>query len=295
MSSVLITGADGFLGSKITHKILGETSFDVIGLTLSMDLAEGMLAREGLKDEKRIKFITNDAFLRGDHPDMDVYGAVHLAFSRRMCPAADIASSIRFASRVFHALKDMGVDRIINMSSQGVYGNTDQIRTEDTPPAPSTQYTMAKYAAEVLFDDILKDCPHHTNFRLDPVAQSQNVVIGLCKSAKEGVIHIKGGRQVFSFIDANDVPSAVLAMLISKGDWAPVYNVGWNRRRYTLLELAQMVADAAEQCGYPRPRIETESADIALWAGMDSTQFMQKTGWKPSSTMVDSLRQIMGD
>ena len=212
---------------------------------------------------------------------MQIDGAVHLAFSRRMMPAADIASSIDFAAAVFRKLAECSADRVINMSSQGVYGNTEEIRTEQTVPAPATQYTMAKYAAEVLFFDILKDCPHHTCFRLDPVAQSQNVIKGLCKSAVAGKITVNGGKQVFSFIDASDVPSAVAAMLQAEGEWDSIYNVGWNQKRVTLAELVEKVADAAERRGLPRPEIVYEESDTVLWAGMDSSRFTEKTGWVP--------------
>ena len=291
--NILITGVDGFLGEKITKKLLDETSYNVIGLTLSMDLAQNMVKREGITETDRVRFLTNDEFLKADNSSLQIDGAVHLAFSRRMQPAADIASSIVFASSIFHKLADCGADRVINMSSQGIYGNTEEIRTEQTPPAPATQYTMAKYAAEVLFNDILKDCPHHTNFRLDPVAQSQNVLKGLCKSAVSGKIMLKGGRQVFSFIDAHEVPDAVLSMLRSEGEWENAYNVGWNRRRFTLVELAELIADAAEKCGYKRPEIELQEADLSLWAGMDSSKFRKKTGWEPRISLEETVSEML--
>ena len=281
-NTVLITGVDGFLGGRITRRLLKETDLKVLGLTMSLDWAENMLKREGIAPLDRVQFMLNDDFLTSERSDWPLYGAVHLAFSRRMQPAADIASSIVFASKVFHKLEELGTDRVIYMSSQGIYGNTDEIRTEQTPPAPATQYTMAKYAAEVLFNDILRNVAHHTALRLDPVAQSQNVVKGLCQSAREGKMNLKGGRQVFSFIDAEDAAGAVVSMLLAEGDWEHVYNVGWNRRRYTLVELAQIIADAAERCGFPRPEIILQEDDTSLWAGMDSTRFMEKTGWSPS-------------
>jgi nucleoside-diphosphate-sugar epimerase len=251
-----------------------------------------MLEREGLGSSERVKFLANQEFLDPSTTISNVYGAVHLAFSRRMQPAKDIASSIAFAAAMFHKFKSLNIKRVINMSSQGVYGNTDAFRTEDTPPAPATQYTMAKYAAEVIFEDILNDCEKHTSFRLDPVAQSQNVLQRLCKSAREGKISLKGGKQVFSFIDADDVPGAVLAMLESDGPWDTVYNVGWNRKRITLVELAGLVAEAAACYGYSRPLIELEEDDTALWAGMDSTKFMRKTGWSPSIELSDTISSM---
>ena len=289
---VLITGVDGFLGGLITKRLLETTDLYVFGLTLSFDRANDMKERMGIADSDRIKFITNDDFFKVDELQ-NVYGAIHLAFSRRMCPASDIASSIDFAAAIYKKLYDLGVDRIINMSSQGVYGNISELRTETTVPAPETQYTMAKYASEVLFNTILSKAPHHTNLRLDPVAQSQNVLKGLCKSAKSGLIKLKGGKQVFSFIDGEDAASAAVAMLTSDGDWENVYNVGHNNKRYTLIELADIVADSAESCGYKRPEIELEESDISLWAGMDSTRFMNKTMWKPRIMLKESISCLM--
>ena len=291
--TVLITGVDGFLGGKITRRILETTDLNVLGLTMSLDWTENMLKREGIKAAERVTFMLNDEFLNSDKKDWPLYGAVHLAFSRRMQPAADIASSIVFASKVFHKLADLGTDRVIYMSSQGIYGNTEEIRTEQTPPAPATQYTMAKYAAEVLFNDIMRDTPHHTALRLDPVAQSQNVVKGLCQSAKAGSIILKGGKQVFSFIDAEDVGGAVAAILTSVGDWDTIYNVGWNRKRYTLFELAEIIADATEKCGNPRPEIVLTEDDTSLWAGMDSSRFMAKTGWQPVIELSETVRGML--
>lgn len=286
--NILITGANGFLGGKISKEILEKTEFDVIAVASAKEKVAEMAEREEL-DPDRIHFLSNDDFLKDEICLPDVYGAVHLAFARRVRPAADIASSIDFAAKVFHKLASSGIDRVINMSTQGVYGSCEEIRTEDTPPAPESQYTMAKYAAEILFNDILKDCPHHTNLRLDLVTQSQNVVKGLCKSAKEGTINLKGGKQVFSFIDGDDVAAAVVAMLRTEGGWEAVYNVGWNRKRYTLTELAETVADAAEKAGLPRPVINLEENDTALWAGMDSSKFMDKTGWEPESSLFDTI------
>lgn len=292
--NILITGANGFLGGKITRRITTDTEFDVIAVASSEEKVLSMCEKEGV-DKSRVHFLSNTGFLKPETELRDIYGAVHLAFARRVRPASEIASSLIYSANVFHKLANNNIDRVINMSSQGVYGATEEIRTEDTPPAPENHYTMAKYASEVLFNDILRNCPHHTNFRLDLVAQSQNIIKGLCKSAKEGKINLKGGKQVFSFIDGEDVAGAVVAMLSAKGEWENVYNVGWNRKRYTLVELAEIVADAAVKCGYKRPEIELTEADISLWAGMSSTRFMEKTGWIPSLPLFDSLCVLLSE
>lgn len=290
--NILLTGANGFLGGKIIRRILSDTRFDVIAVASSEEKVQAMCEREGIAED-RVHFLANEALLRPETELRNVSGAVHLAFARRVRPAADIASSITYAAAVFHKLSQSGVDRVINMSSQSVYGSTAEIRTEETVPAPETHYAMAKYATEILLNDILSDCPHHTNIRLDLVAQSQNIIKGLCKSAQEGKISLKGGKQVFSFIDGEDAAAAVVAMLQADGDWAPAYNVGWNRKRYTLVELAELVADTAQQCGLGKPEITLAPADIALWAGMDSSRFMEKTGWRPRISLPESIAKML--
>ena len=286
---VIISGVDGFLGGKIVRCILDRTDFDVLGLTASPDLPVKMLEREKIKKSDRICFMENRVFLGTDNVPEDIYGVVHLAFSRRMQPAGNIASSLDFAADFFRKLAEWNADRVINMSSQGIYGNTPEIRTEDTAPAPETPYTMAKYASEVLFRTVLADVPHHTSLRLDPVVQSQNVIRGLCRSAKEGEIHLRGGSQVFSFIDAEDVGEAVVRMLRCEGGWDAVYNVGWTNTRYTLTELAEMMAEAAGRNGFKRPGIILEKNDTVIWAGMDAGRFMRKTGWRPSIDLRQSI------
>lgn len=290
-NTIIITGVDGMLGGKITRRILCDTDFQVLGLTMNLSMPEVMMEREGIRKDDRVRFMTNEEFLNPSTRIGNLFGAVHLAFSRRMQPAKDIASSIDFAASVFHRLAEVGADRVINVSSQGVYGNTEEIRKETTPPAPVNNYTMAKYASEKLFDDIMRESPHHTNLRLDPVAQSQNVVRRLCSSAIEGTITLKGGKQVFSFIDAEDIGRAVVAMITSEGEWDSVYNVGWNRKRYTLVELAELIAGISVDCGFKRPEIVLQEDDTSLWAGMDSSKFMNKTGWVPE---IDLKKTIAG-
>lgn len=291
--NILITGANGFLGGKIAREIINNTKYNVLAVASSREKVVEMEERENIKCSDRIDFCSNEDFFRSDTILENIYGAVHLAFSRRVRPASEIAGSLQFASRVFHRFAECRIDRVINMSSQGIYGGTENIRTENTPPAPETHYTMAKYAAEILFNDIMRDCGHYTNMRLDLVTQSQNIIKVLCRQAKEGQLHLKGGKQCFSFIDGKDAASAVVALLQTEGGWKREYNVGWNRRRYTLIELADIIADVAAACGYPKPEIILDKQDISLWAGMDSSRFMDETGWKPTIRLKQTIIEML--
>ena len=293
---ILLTGANGLLGGRLIRHLLAETDFDITAVAASEEKLAAMMEREGILLTERIKFFSNAQLLNGEADLAGVYGAVHLAFSRRMRPAAEIAASLDFTCAVFTRLAEAGVERIVNVSSQSVYGDEQGMRTEALPPAPGNVYSMAKYAAEVLLGLCMERgaVASWTNLRLDMVVQSQNLVKALCQSAKAGRLTLRGGKQLFSFVDADDAARAIAAMLQAPPEWEHVYNVGWNRKRYTLVEVAEMVADAAEQKGFGRPAIELdESEDIRFWAGMDTTRFMNRTGWRPAVDLTAMVGAMM--
>lgn len=295
MSRILITGANGFLGGKLIRYILENTDFEVIVIASSEGKIRQMIEREVITEIERISFLSNKALVAADTELPEIYGAIHLAFARRNRPVEDIASSIDFSEKVFQKLFASSAKRIINVSSQGVYGNTELFRCEDMPAAPMTPYTMAKYATEKIFEAYaaMSEEKEYTSLRLDCVAQSQNVFTSLCKQALEGEITLRGGKQRFSFIDADDAAVAIIAMLTSADGWDKIYNVGWNRKRFTLLELADEIAGVAYCLDNIKPIISFKEEDIQLWTGMDSSKFMSHTGWKPQFALDEMIMKCL--
>lgn len=300
MKKILLTGATGFLGRKLVKQIIDTSDFNVVAIALNESRLMQSLIIERIETLDRIEFCSHEDFFQGALNFEDVYGAVHLAFARREKAAEDIASSLVFASNVFRILSEANIERVINVSSQGVYGNVERIRTESMMPAPTNHYTMAKYASEIIFNTYFENSltRNFTNIRMDLVAQSQNILRALCKQSKEGILYLKGGEQRFSFIDASDAVSGILAMLFSPEGWDKTYNLGWNCRRFKLTEVAELVADSAEKLGYRRPKIILDKQDISLWSGMDTIKFTKHTGWIPkidALTMIENIFEVISD
>lgn len=291
---ILITGADGFVGHNLVALIMHNTDWHVTGIAPSEEFLEKQLRAKNAYDPNRIGFISIDDIRsrRADLPNADLL--VHLAFSRRMKPNADIASSIDFAAAVCEKAKKARIPAVINLSSQGVYGDTEEIRTEDTVPAPNSVYTTAKYATEKVFEAYFRDTDAKmTQLRLDPIIQSQNLVQALCRQAmQDGVIKLRGGKQVFSYIDISDAVRGIFAMMNYESDWKPVYNIGLDHFRITLTELAERIAVYSEKVTGKTVRIELDEQDIALWSGMDSKRFMSDTGWSPLCSIDDMIAKI---
>lgn len=295
MSRILITGANGNLGGALIKELLLTTDFSVIAVCNSIEKFNDMLLREGIKDSSRILLFMQEEFFNSDWKELDIIAAVHMAFSRANKSNEDIAGSLDYSKDVFKRIYDQHITKVIYISSQSVYGSTSEWRTEALKPAPGSLYAMAKYAGEKLLE--MQFCGStdvkYTTLRLDYVIQSQRLVSALCRTAKEKeCITIQGGKQIFSYIDRIDVAKAIVAMIKFDGQWKPVYNVGHNRTRYTIMEIAETVKAVCMNNGIQNVQINLDKNDTELWAGMDSTLFMEDTGWNPSMNIYQMVEGI---
>lgn len=292
--TIFVTGASGFLGTKLIERLLDNSKYRVLALLLNQENEHEFRNRFPSAEQERLAVIKEKDLSESLLSTFDIDSAIHFAFSRRNCPYSDIASSIDFCGKIFRILSRSGVLRVIYISSQGVYGNTQEIRTEQTIPAPATVYSMAKYAGEKMLQVYFEGTDVETTIvRLEGIIQSQKLVRALCKQvADTNKICLKGGKQKFSYLDADDAVAAFEALLLFKGKWKPIYNIGPNRCRYNLVEVAEAVAQVGEKLGYGATDILLETQDIEMWAGMDSSLITQDTGWVPQYDLHQMIERI---
>lgn len=291
---ILLTGSDGNLGGKLTKFLADFTDYSVVAVSSFPERIPLMIEREKIQHTDKIIQMSSDEMFRSDLTGMNICGAVHFAFSRAIFPNKDIASSLDYSLAAFNKIIDSNIQNAIYVSSQSVYGNIPEWRSEETIVSPESIYAMAKYAGEKLFESCYRghDDLQHAIIRLDIIAQSQNLVKALCKNAKEkGAIHLTGGKQQFSYLDIRDVPGAIYALLSTKSKWKPVYNVGWNKKRYSLIDIANKVKDIALNDGIS-VTISLDKNDTELWSGMDSSLFLSDTNWKPTFEFQQIIKNI---
>ena len=280
---IVVTGAGGRIGRALIDRIVERTPWRIIAFSSS-------LKRDSI-ESKRVSVHCNEEiasllpYLQG------VDTCVHLAFSRRFNTNSEIALSLDFSAGLYRAALSCGC-RVINLSTVGVYGLNPYLPDETAIPAPDSLYSMAKYASEVLMCSVFKDSRVSvSNVRLSGIAQSQRVLPIFIENAKrEGVIHIRGGKQQFSWIDIMDATDALIALIAYDGSWKHSYNVSLNKKRYLITELADKVAAVAEKEGYPKTAISITSSDeTPICVGWNSEAFIGDTGWYPRVGIDDTI------
>lgn len=290
--TILVTGASGYIGSTLIRTVQERQ----LPIRVFASCSDPDKLEKRFPEHPALCAVSRTALEGEDFPWESVDVAVHLAFARRFRPDSEIADSIAYARRIFEKVRDHKVPGLIYISSQGVYGNTAEMRDLDTTVAPASVYTMAKYAGEEVLKAVMGEgsATRCAVLRLDSIAGNQKMLPAFVQQAMTNAkIKVVGGGQIFSFMDVRDAATAILNLAqLPTERWGSLYNVGWNRTRYTIVELAEIVKEVAAEFGVRQVTIEREPREIEQYAGMVSEAFLRDTGWRPQYDMHDIVRKL---
>ena len=151
MSTYLVTGAAGFIGSNIVEELVARGE-RVIALD---DLSTG-------KHQNLAPFLDRIEFVRGDAGDPQLLettlrGVDHVIHQAALPsvprsienPLASHQANINSTLRLLLAARDTGVKRVVFASSSSVYGDTPTLpKHEEMPTSPLSPYAVTKLASE---------------------------------------------------------------------------------------------------------------------------------------------------
>ena len=292
MTSVLVTGGAGFIGSH---------------------LCEGLLARgykvrvlDSLVYGRREWVPGRCEFLEGDIRDLGdcrraaagTDGVFHCAAMSRSGPSQDqidtcTQSNITGTQNMLLAARDAGVKRFIYSGSSTYYGNRTPPHRESDPPDLLNIYGLTKRVGEqycLLFDESF-DLPSlvlryfNVYGPRQPETGAYALVLGifLRRHADNAVLEIHGdGSQRRDFVHVRDVVAANIAAYESavRGE---VFNVG-SGENISVKQLADMIS--------PRQvHVEGRKGDSAATLA-DISKIGAALGWSPKVSFADGLKEL---
>jgi len=294
----LITGAAGFLGSNLANFLVRE-GHQVRGLD---DLSTG--------DPKAIS--QDVLFTRGDVNDrpklwtllQDVDCVYHLA-ARVSVPESVLypreynATNVGGTVSLMEAMRDVGVRRVVFISSGAVYGDQSEQPLRETATAnPSSPYAVSKLAAEYYIRTIgdlwgietvsLRVFNAYGAGQHLPPSHPPVIPNFLRQAVRGGTIVLHGdGSQTRDYVFVDDVVTAMIAAATAPNLDNLVINIGSGRETSTreLVRLVIKVTGAEpEVITNPRtdPGVSRMCASLAL--------AREKLGYQPFFSLDQGLR-----
>lgn len=294
----LITGAAGFLGAAMANQLARE-GHQVRGLD---DLSTG--------DPKALS--PDVLFTRGDVNDrpklwtllQEVDCVYHLAArvsvqESVLYPREYNAVNVGGTVSLMEAMRDVGVRRVVFVSSGAVYGDQkEQPLRINMPPNPRSPYAVSKLAAEFYIRTIgdlwgietvsLRVFNAYGPGQRVPPSNPPVIPFFLRQAVRNGTIILHGkGRQTRDYVYVDDVIRAMVAAATAPNINHMIFNVG-SGIETSVNELVRLVFSIT---GSRAEVIENPLTDVGVSRMCsDLTEARQKLGFQPRVSLEDGLR-----
>jgi len=307
MLTVLITGADGFIGSHLTEGLIRQgfkvrafvyyNSFNSWGwLDYCADDVKGQFEvfLGDIRDPHGVK-----EAMKGCDVVMHLAALVAIPFSYHS-PDTYVDTNIKGTLNVLQAARELGVKRLIHTSTSEVYGTAKFVPiTEEHPLQGQSPYSATKIAADQLAYSF------HSSFNVPVVTVRPFNTYGPRQSARAVIPTIitqiaNGQRSIqlgsitptrdFSYVQ--DTVDGFIAVLNSEKGLGQVVNLGSNFE-ISIGETAQLIADRMEvaiNIDSDEERLRPKNSEVErLWA--DNTKAKELFGWHPVYSGHDGFKR----
>lgn len=303
-----ITGSSGFVGRHLVQAILAAHPTAAVGVLIN---------RSESKLGDRVQQF------RGDLTDFDAVAKAIEEFAPHkvihLAAQSSVAQSVSGASRTWHINVGGSLSlaaavsahapaaTVLFVSSAGVYGDAYKAgtATELTVPQPQNAYTRSKYAAELMFQDVLP--PSARLMIVRPVAQlgeghderfflpSIAAQVARMEAGQSPPVLLVGDLSVeLDFLHVDDAVDAYLRLVDDADIPASTYNVASEtpRRLSDIVEIMRGQSKIAFEIKQDPSRLRAR--DIPRMS-LDGSKLKKLTGWQPKRTIDNALLDQLND
>ena len=292
---ILITGADGFIGSHLIKKLISSEA-DITALVLS----ENLKNLNSIKN--KIKFVYEDITKKEIideiikiNPEFIFHFAALTKTDNypniREILETNIMSTINIAEAAIRLKK---LKRLIFSSTYLVYEDSVELLKENNNLNPKSSYAISKYTSEKILQK------YSTKHKLPLIITRlfnvygenniNNVIFLFAKSSlKNKEIYIDGdGEQLRDFIYIDDVIEALLLITQNNKKSNTVINVG-SGEYIKIKELAEKIKNLTKSSS----KIIYRDFDPGLKNSYCNNSLLKSYGWKQKTSMDEGLKKTI--
>lgn len=304
---VLVTGADGFIGSHLVEMLVSQ-NYQVKALSQYNSFNNwGWLEDINCKD--KIEVLTGD--IRDPHYCKHVTKNVDIIFHLAaliaipysyVAPDSYVDTNIKGTLNICQAAKENGVKRVIHTSTSEVYGTARYVPIDENHPLqPQSPYSATKIAADAMaisfyntFDlPVTIARPFNT---YGPRQSARAVIPTIITQIANGKKEIKLGdvRPTRDFNYVEDTCRGFIALAESNATIGEVINIGSNFEISvgdTLNIIKELMGSDVEFI-IDEERVRPEKSEVfRLWC--DNTKIEKLTAFKPQIDIREGLQKTI--
>ena len=299
---VLVTGADGFIGSHLVHRLV-EDGAEVHALTSEVssvypqrlvDLRGRITIHEGnLMDRSAMDAVTHAA-----QPTYVFHLAAYTHVGKSWQRVDEcIQANIQGTMNLLQALGG-NYERFVNTGTSEIYGDIEVPFREDAVVNPISPYSVSKYAAE-RFCRLFQRAYGWPIVMVRPFnaygpAQSPDRVIPeiIVRALRKEELAMTQARQTREFNYVTDLADGFVRAATSPGVDGEIINIGGGEE-ISMRDVAITILDIMGNPIEPKFGALPERPTEIMRMYCDSTKAREKLGWAPAHSLRDGLTKTI--
>jgi dTDP-glucose 4,6-dehydratase len=312
VSTLLITGGAGFIGSNLVHHALAHTA-DRLVIVDKLTYAGSLLNLEGAAGTPRVVFIEADIadetemtrVFADTKPDAVLNLAAETHVDRSIdSPRPFIDTNIVGTLVLLESARKFRTARFLHVSTDEVYGTLgrDGLFSEETPYAPNSPYAASKASADHLvrayfhtyqLPVVITNCSNNYGPRQFPEKLIPLMVLNAIEG-KPLPIYGDGGN-VRDWLHVDD-HCAGLLLVLARGRVGEKYNIGGGNER-TNMQVVDALCDSLDALRPAATSYKSLKTSVPDRPGhdrryaIDATKIRRELGWAPRHSFEEGLRE----
>ncbi|HIT15272.1 MAG TPA: GDP-mannose 4,6-dehydratase [Candidatus Avimuribaculum pullicola] len=306
MEKILVTGADGFIGSHLVELLLAEgysvralsqyNSFNYWGWLDDIRHPRLEVVCGDVRDPNYCRHIT-----RGCDTVLHLAALIAIPYSYT-APDSYVDTNIRGTLNICQAARDEGVRRIVVTSTSEVYGTAQYVPIDEKHPRqPQSPYSATKIGADAIAKSFFNAFglpvviarPFNT---YGPRQSARAIIPTIITQIANGATEIKVGdltpTRDFNYV--RDTCRGFLALARTEGIDGEEINI-CTGTEISMADTLQLIADlmgANVQWVQDEQRLRPSKSEVFRLLG-DNTKIKQLTDWQPTYSLRDGLTETI--
>lgn len=311
LGSVLVTGADGFIGSHVVDALVARDVRVTALCIYNSNGHHGWLEPLASKPPKNLRLVLGDirdpffvdGLVAGHDTVLHLASLIAIPYSYD-APESYVSTNVNGALNVAKACLRHGTKRLVHTSTSEVYGTARFVPiTEEHPLQPQSPYSASKIAADMVVESFYRSFglpavtlrPFNT---FGPRQSLRAVLPTIAAQLLAGETRLRLGNlsptRDFSFVTDTAEAFIAVASVATDAVHGQVFNTGTGREvsiRDAATTIANVIgADVSFEVQAERQRPEKSEVERLL---ADSSKLRRQTGWSPRVDFEAGVRRLV--